>query len=48
MNHGHRERFVYRTVIGIRREGEPVFPGSPSNSPSFLLSPPVGRTGRQP
>jgi hypothetical protein len=36
-----------RIVIADRLEGEPEFPVSPSNSPSFLLSLPVGRRWRR-
>lgn len=43
MNIDHRDRVDNRGVVGFLLEGEPAFPVSPSNSPSFLLSPPDGR-----
>jgi len=46
MTINRRDRVENRSVVGRRLEGEPEFPGSPSNSLSFLLSPPLGRTPR--
>jgi hypothetical protein len=43
MSINNHKRSVRRTVVDLRLEGEPSFQGSPSNFPSFLHSPPVGR-----
>ncbi len=39
------KQYGHQIVTGRRKslEGEPEFPVSPSNSLSFLLSPPLGR-----
>jgi hypothetical protein len=46
MTINRRDIVENRSVVGRPLEEEPWFQGSPSNSPSFLHSPPPGRTAR--